>query len=327
MAIDAIYPDDAVVAPNAYATLVGGINTNVSISGVGPYALPNGIVTGFTGCVVISRNDNGAVIPSNTYYLSPAGNSIYFFAGNAPATETYTIRVIDLPPHYRVTSTAPTLLVDTVTYSSSSVNIAGTNYITDGSRRLFSIPESCLGTMNSGAYLLVIKNGVLVDPLQYTYPAPSPLVNNGIYFNTAPEAGSIVEIRATSTIREVAIRLTDMRYRRPSNGYTTQTQFNVAKYSTQAGYEKRRLLTRRGKRSYQLTYTNVTGIEKQAIENFYSARNGEYEAFTFDLTHINQTGTVRCRFNGAIDVQQVVSRGTRLIDNFYTIRFNLQEDF
>jgi hypothetical protein len=108
----------------------------------------------------------------------------------------------------------------------------------------------------------------------------------------------------------------------------TQQSFNISKYSSQVGYEKRRLMSRRPKRSYQIAYTNVTGVEKQAIENFYRARNGEYETFTFDLTHINDSGTVRCRFNGPLEIQQVISGGaSNPTKNIYNIRLNLQEDF
>jgi hypothetical protein len=86
-------------------------------------------------------------------------------------------------------------------------------------------------------------------------------------------------------------------------------------------------MSRRAKRSFQLSYGAISGVERQAIENFYYARNGEYETFTFDLTHINQTGTVRVRFNGPLDIQQIISKGTTATDSFYNVKFNLQEDF
>ena len=50
-------------------------------------------------------------------------------------------------------------------------------------------------------------------------------------------------------------------------------------FNSQAGYEKRRLRSRRSKRNYNLQYTNITGIEKTAIENFYNARSGAFEPF------------------------------------------------
>jgi hypothetical protein len=104
-------------------------------------------------------------------------------------------------------------------------------------------------------------------------------------------------------------------------------QFDVTTFTSQAGYEKRRLKSRRSKRNYQLSYTAVTGVEKTAIENFYNARSGEFESFTFDLSHINETGTITTRFAGPLSVEQTYSTGSRLIDNFYTVSFSLQEVF
>ena len=76
-----------------------------------------------------------------------------------------------------------------------------------------------------------------------------------------------------------------------------------------------------------MSYTNVSGIEKNAIENFYNARSGEFEAFTFDLTHINEAGTITARFDGPLNVQQVHSAGSALTENFFTVSFNLQETY
>ena len=73
--------------------------------------------------------------------------------------------------------------------------------------------------------------------------------------------------------------------------------------------------------------TNVTGVEKTAIENFYNARSGEFEAFSFDLSHINESGTITTRFDGTLKVQQVLSTGSQLTENFFTVSFNLKETF
>ena len=115
--------------------------------------------------------------------------------------------------------------------------------------------------------------------------------------------------------------------RKPDKGLTSQRKFDVIRFESQAGYEKRRLRSRRAKRAYNLSYTNVTGIEKTAIENFYNARSGEFESFTFDLTHINESGTITTRFDGPLNVTQVHSGGSALTENFFTISFNLQETY
>ena len=66
---------------------------------------------------------------------------------------------------------------------------------------------------------------------------------------------------------------------------------------------------------------------KTAIENFYTARSGEFEAFTFDLAHLNESGTISTRFDGPLSVTQVLSSGPNLTQNFYTVAFKLQETY
>ena len=65
----------------------------------------------------------------------------------------------------------------------------------------------------------------------------------------------------------------------------------------------------------------------KAIDDFYTARGGEFETFTFDLSHINESGTVRVRFDGKLDITHVASRGSNLVDNFYVVKLSLQEDY
>jgi hypothetical protein len=113
----------------------------------------------------------------------------------------------------------------------------------------------------------------------------------------------------------------------PDSGYQVDRTYNSIIFESEAGYEKRRLRSRRSKRSYSLTYTNVTGLQKSAIENFYNARSGEYEAFNFDLSHLNETGIITVRFDGGLNVQHVLSAGSNILLNFYTISFKLKETY
>ena len=122
-------------------------------------------------------------------------------------------------------------------------------------------------------------------------------------------------------------RFNSMADRKPDKGFSSQRKFDTISFESQAGYEKRRLRSRRSKRSYDLTYTNVTGSEKTAIENFYNARSGEFEAFTFDLTHLNEAGTITTRFEGPLTVNQIHSAGSNLTENFFTVSFKLQETY
>tara|TARA_Y100000813_G_scaffold196755_1_gene180788 strand:- start:67 stop:432 length:366 start_codon:yes stop_codon:yes gene_type:complete len=118
-----------------------------------------------------------------------------------------------------------------------------------------------------------------------------------------------------------------MEDRKPDRGFSTNREFDVINFESQGGYEKRRLRSRRSKRDFDITYTNVSGVEKHAIEQFYIARNGSFETFTFDLTHINENGTIQSRFDGPLQVSHVFSDSSNasLQTNYYTVNFKLKE--
>ena len=122
-------------------------------------------------------------------------------------------------------------------------------------------------------------------------------------------------------------RFNSMADRKPDTGFSTTKKFQVATFKSQAGYEKRRLQSRRPLRAYDLTYTNITGVERTAIENFYNARSGDFESFSFDLSHLNESGTITTRFEGDLQINQVLSAGTLLTENFFTVSFKLQETY
>ena len=140
-------------------------------------------------------------------------------------------------------------------------------------------------------------------------------------------AGDSLSIRVFDASVETLDRFTSMADRRPDRGIGSERTFDVTTFTSQAGYEKRRLKSRRSKRSYNITYTAITGVEKTAIENFYNARSGTFESFSFDLSHINESGIITTRFEGPLSVEQSYSTGSRLIDNIYTVSFKLQEVF
>lgn len=120
---------------------------------------------------------------------------------------------------------------------------------------------------------------------------------------------------------------TSMADRKPDKGYASQSEFNTIIFETESGYEKRRLRSRRSKRSYDLKYTNITGLEKYAIENFYRDRSGTFESFYFDLAHVNDVGTVRVRFDGPVKIDHIISAGSNVLQNFYSVSFTLKETY
>ena len=136
-----------------------------------------------------------------------------------------------------------------------------------------------------------------------------------------------LDIRVYQGTVEKDDRFTSMADRRPDVGFSSTRAFDTTIFQSQAGYEKRRLKSRRSKRQYDIKYTNLHGIGKRAIDDFYTARSGEFESFTFDLGHINESGTATVRFDGPLNVTQVLGASSNLRDNFYTVSFKLQETF
>lgn len=117
-----------------------------------------------------------------------------------------------------------------------------------------------------------------------------------------------------------------MSSRKPDRGFSVGEQFNNAIFTSQVGYERRRAISRRSKRQFQLQYTNVNGGYKQAIENFYRARSGDLESFEFDLSYIGLSGTIQVRFDGALATTEVQTTSNALT-NIYTVSFNLIESY
>ena len=172
----------------------------------------------------------------------------------------------------------------------------------------------------------------LSHSVRYRGTGHSPIVSHTPTVISGAPLGSVdtsdtLSIRVFDSEVLTSDRFNSMADRKPDKGFSAERKFDTITFESQAGYEKRRLRSRRSKRSYNLSYTNVTGVEKTAIENFYNARSGEFEAFTFDLTHINEIGTITTRFDGPLSVDQVHSGGTALTENFYTVSFKLQETY
>ena len=312
----ATYPNDATVSETAFTTLASNAYTNTG--GTTVFSLPSTV--SYPG-EVIAIADN-VIQDVTTYSITGAGATITFAI--PPEASNLTFKTISLPNRFRISKNFPGIY--TVAYSNTSATIVDSNtYLLNGVRTAFSIPSASLGKISDANSLLVSLSGAVQTTLSFTYPS-STLSYNGIDLDQAPSSDTL-EIRAFTPQTSVVGRFADMRDRRPSNGYQINREYSVSKFESQAGYERRRLMSRRGRRSFELTYTNISGVEKQAIEDFYIARNGEFEAFTFDLSHINSTGYVRTRFDGQLDISQVYSSGVSMAENIYTVKIRLREDF
>jgi len=117
-----------------------------------------------------------------------------------------------------------------------------------------------------------------------------------------------------------------MSNRRPDRNYSYSSSFDNASFTSQIGYERRRQISRRRKRSFTFAYTNITGVYKAAIENFYNSRGGQFEAFEFDLSYAGQSGSIIVRFDGPLTITQIVATDNILTD-IYNVNFSLQETF
>jgi hypothetical protein len=128
---------------------------------------------------------------------------------------------------------------------------------------------------------------------------------------------------ATYTLNATTYSMTN---RRPDRNYSYSQSFENATFTSQVGYERRRQISRRRKRTFTFGFTNITGVYKAAIENFYNNRGGPFEAFEFDLSYAGQSGTIIVRFEGSLNIVQVVATDNELTD-IYNVTFTLQETF
>ena len=171
----------------------------------------------------------------------------------------------------------------------------------------------------------------MADGARYRTATVNALTTTATVIGGAPlgaiDVADTLSIRIFDASVSVSDRFNSMIDRKPDKGFTTDKSFAVDTFTSQAGYEKRRLKSRRATRNYSLQYTNISGVEKTAVENFYNARSGEFESFSFDLSHLNESGTITTRFSGPLKISQVLSSGSSLTENFYTVSFDLKETF
>lgn len=275
----------------------------------------------------VNNNYNLRLVGSNSnvgFIINRAGGITEIYGGNANGGSNYHVAV-----SYDATTDNIRLFVNNVkvahaTYTAATAtggNVSiGANSNTTSTGEFFNGDISFVRLAHVARY-----RGDSLQPVTNTHP---DIIN---VQSGAPLSSDVVAdtltIRAVSAAVQTQDRFTSMSDRRPDKGISSTRTFDVNTFASQAGYEKRRLRSRRSKRDYSLTYTAITGVEKTAIENFYTARSGEFESFSFDLSHINETGTITTRFNGPLNVEQTHSTGALLTENFYTVSFNLQEVF
>jgi len=313
----ATYPNDASwSAENVFSALNSVEFTNT------------GATTDFNlGVYVNTVGEVFAIVDSivqetTTYTLSNSGGTVNFLT--APDASNLTLRSLSIPSEYKKIQSVDQFY--TVNYSNTSTTVVDSNtYIINGVDTAFAVPVDVIPSAKE--QIFVIVDGTVQPNDSYTWPSAT-LGTVGIDISPALDTPSSLEIRVISGTSRYTSRKDSMADRKPDIGYSEGRSFDSVSFESQAGYESYRLRSRRPKRTYELTYTNITGIEKQALQSFYDARSGNFEKFTFDLDHINGIGNVTVRFEGEnLDVQHKGTRSSNLIDNYYDVTIRLKESF
>lgn len=233
-----------------------------------------------------------------------------------------TLKTISVPNYFYINKTA--IATGLVTYTNTNpVTINGNVYVVDGIRSTFALPMVSNTTNKDSIFLSV--SGVNQAQPEFDFPS-STLGYSGVDISFVPQPLHIVELRVFDGGVNKYLRRTSIEDRKVDRGfsYTREPEMRATKYI--AGYEKRRLITRRLKRAWTWRYTNINGIEKEAIEQFYLARSGTYEAFSLDLSHLNEQGLATVVFNKPISVTNVLSASPEdLTQNFYNVDIEVRE--
>lgn len=309
----ATYPDDATINPEIFPVL-----SSVTYTDTGSETVFNlNSSASHTGTVLAYAD--GVEQSTDSYTLSNNGITVTY--ATAPASSNLTMKVIDVSTRFSTIRNFPSLLAEN--YSNGTVTIVNSNsYVVDGVRTAWALPAG--SNVQSKTDILLSVSGIAQLDSSYTWPSSS-LGNQGIDISPALPDYDTVIVRTLDSSYQTQDRFSSMADRKPDRGNQESLRFDSTVMVSQAGYEKRRLQSRRGKRRFSLKYTNVTGVEEQAIRNFYNERSGIYEAFIFDLTHINKTGTINARFDSELKTAHIQSKGTALADNIYTVEFDLLE--
>jgi len=333
----ATYPSDATL--NALSFASTGV---VSYTGNGTrqaYNLAESVR--FKG-EVIARFD-GVIQNPIQYNMSNNFNTVNFVG--APGSGVNVILTsITLPDRFTTTRSFPTSLIVTYNATAADANntVDGNTYVINGKTVDFRIPYGAEAASGEDSLQVVIQ-GVTQPNDAFIFPSGNSALSTvsvriaKFVDSDSSLAATVANAYSAADINELSIRafvtqknkdfLNSMESRKPDRGNETSKTFDVIKFESQAGYEKRRLRSRRPKREFSLEYTNVSGLEKEAIETFYNNRNGDYESFFFNMAHINEPGTIITRFEGPLDINHEHSfDGTRQ-NNFYTIGFALKEVF
>ena len=280
---------------------------------------------------------DGVIQDPKQYTLSNGASTLTFATAPSNGIKVK-LTSITLPDRFTTIRSFPTTLIQS--YGLAATAVDSNNYAINGKTVDFRIPAGSENVSGEDSLEVAIQ-GVPQPNEAFIFPSGNAALStvtvriaNSV---STSLAATVANAYTAAQIDQLSIRafftqknkdfLNSMENRKPDRGNEINKTFDVITFESQAGYEKRRLRSRRPKRQFSLEYTNVSGLEKEAIENFYDARQGIYESFFFDMTHINQSGTLITRFEGPLDVSHNHSLDGTKQNNFYTVGFGLQEVF
>lgn len=313
----ATYPDDA-----TFNTALFSTTSEVTYTDTGP--VETVFVLGQTvesEAEVLALADSTLQNPS-VYTLASNSQAITFTT--PPNVSNLTVKTLSVPARFQKLRGIPT--ISTVTFSNSTpITIDSNVYLVNGDITAWAFPLNST-VVTPADFIATISGAVQHSEGSFTFPSAA-LANNGIDISPAIDNPDTLELRVFDTSRQIMVRCNSMSDKKPDRGYTERRKYDTIKFRSQAGYEKRRQRGRRVEREYSLKYTNISGLEKQAIKDFYDARAGDFEAFFFDTDHLNQAGTITVRFDGNLDVQNIFDGTSDELRKFYSVSIRLVEVF
>ena len=314
----AIYPTDATYNVENFSVVSGTQYNNTGTQT--EFILP----TTVTAVGQILPYADGILQDVSTYDISNYSGVSYSnvaFSGPLYASNL-TLKVIRVPSSFFHWENYITTAV--VNYSNTTPTTIRSNvYVVNGVRTTFALP--ILSNTTNKDSLIVTRSGVTQAQQEFTFPSVT-LGIYGIDMTLAPLANEILEIRIFDTGLRKYARRTSLGGRKADRGYSYTREPDVKTTKFIAGYEKRRLNTRRLRRKWNFAYTNINGLDKEAIDSFYSSRNGTYESFTFDLTHLNESGLATVVFDSPPQITNVLAgSASDFAQNYYNVTMVFRE--
>ena len=314
----AVYPTDAVYNVNNFPTVASTQYNNTTTQT--EFILPTYV--NYLGQILPFAD--GVLQDVSTYNLGNYNGVTYsnvIFTGALWASNL-TLKVISVPINLFVWQNDQT--VGVVDYSNNvPVTIRSNVYLVDGIRTTFSLPAVSEATYKDA--ILVAISGVTQSQSNFTFPSYT-LGTYGIDMAEAPLVNEVLEIRVLDGGRRRLVRRSGIGERKADRGYSYTREADVKTTKFIAGYEKRRLNTRRLRRKWSFAYTNINGFDKEAIDSFYLSRNGTYESFSFDLSHLNESGLATVVFDASPQITNVIATSANdLSQNYYNVTMQFRE--